>query len=63
MANGFPVFATVIMANHIVKKDDKHATKNLTDEDVKAIIALAKDERISERVNTCLTLIISNMLR
>ena len=49
-ANGFPVFATVIQANHITKKDDKMAVSALTDEDIKAIIALSKDERIGERV-------------
>ncbi|MBN3325805.1 MCM2 factor, partial [Atractosteus spatula] len=49
-ANGFPVFATVIMANHIAKKDDKVAVGELTDEDVKAIIALSKDERTGERI-------------
>ncbi|XP_076362368.1 DNA replication licensing factor Mcm2 [Tachypleus tridentatus] len=50
ISNGFPVFATVIMANQIVKKDDKVATRNLTDEDIKAIVALSKDERIAERI-------------
>ncbi|XP_013785291.1 DNA replication licensing factor mcm2, partial [Limulus polyphemus] len=50
ISNGFPVFATVIMANHIVKKDDKVATRNLTDEDIKAIVTLSKDERIAERI-------------
>ena len=44
------MFATVIMANHIVVKDDRNAAKNLTDEDVKAINALSKDERIGERI-------------
>lgn len=57
MANGFPVFATVIMANHIARKDARVAVAELTDEDVKAIVALSKDERIGERVslhtNTC----------
>lgn len=52
MANGFPVFATVILANHIVRKDDRVAVAELTDEDVKAIVALSKDERIGERVGT-----------
>ena len=33
--SGFPVFATVIMANHIVVKDDRNAAKHLTDEDIK----------------------------
>ena len=50
-ANGFPVFATVIEANHIAKKDDKMAVAALTDEDIKAISQLSKDERIGERVN------------
>nr|XP_033781781.1 DNA replication licensing factor MCM2 isoform X1 [Geotrypetes seraphini] len=49
-SNGFPVFATVILANHITKKDDKVAVGELTDEDVKTIVALSKDERIGERV-------------
>ena len=44
--NGFPVFATVIMANHILRKDQSNATKFLTDDDVRAIMALSKDERI-----------------
>lgn len=49
-ANGFPVFATVILANHITKKDDKVAVGELTDEDVKAIVALSKDEQIGEKI-------------
>ena len=49
-ANGFPVFATVIQANHIAKKDDKMATASLTDEDIRAIVQLSKDEHIGERV-------------
>ena len=47
---GFPVFATVIMANHVYRKDDTNATKSMTDEDIKAIVALSKDERIGERI-------------
>ncbi|GIY51642.1 DNA replication licensing factor mcm2 [Caerostris darwini] len=47
--NGFPVFATVIIANHIAKKD-KIVSQSLTDEDIKAIIALSKDERVGERI-------------
>ena len=49
-ANGFPVFATVIEANYISKKDDKSVVARLTDEDVRAIQLLSKDERIGERV-------------
>ena len=50
MANGFPVFATVIEANYISKKDDKTAVGNLTDDDIKAIHQLSRDERIGDRV-------------
>lgn len=50
MANGFPVFATVILANHISRRDEGVAVAELTDEDVKAILALSKDECIGERV-------------
>ena len=49
-ANGFPVFATVIQANHLAKKDDKMAVAALTDEDVRAVVQLSKDERIGERI-------------
>lgn len=49
-ANGFPVFATVILANHIAKKDNKLAIGELTDEDVKVIMGLSKDEQIGEKV-------------
>jgi len=49
--NGFPVFSTVIMANYIEKNDDKLAVASLTDEDVRTIVALSKDERICERVS------------
>lgn len=49
-ANGFPVFATVILANHITKKDNKLAVGELTDEDVKVLVGLSKDEQIAEKV-------------
>ena len=44
------MFATVIEANYITKQDDKLAVTSLTDEDIKAIIDLSKDERIGEKV-------------
>ena len=50
-ANGFPVFATVIHANHVTKKDDKMAVASLTDEDIRVIHALAREENIGERVS------------
>lgn len=49
-ANGFPVFATVIEANYVSKKDDKMAVASLTDEDIRGIQQLGKDERVGERI-------------
>lgn len=50
--NGFPVFATVLMANYILKNDDKLSVSTLTDQDVKTIVELSKDDRITERVSS-----------
>ncbi|TPX64282.1 hypothetical protein SpCBS45565_g06016 [Spizellomyces sp. 'palustris'] len=48
--NGFPVFATVIEANHISKKEDAFASFRLTEDDQKSIRALSKDPRILTRI-------------
>ena len=48
--NGFPVFATVLEANHVVKSHDQLAGFQLTEEDERAIRALARDPRVVERV-------------
>lgn len=48
--HGFPIFSTMIEANHILKEEDKLASTALTDEDVKAIRSLSKDPTIAERV-------------
>ena len=48
--NGFPVFATVLQANFITKKEDKLSFNTLSDEDVKSIIELSKDEKIANRI-------------
>ena len=48
--NGFPVFSTVIFANHMVVKDSKQIVQSLTDDDINAIIKMSKDHRISERI-------------
>lgn len=48
--NGFPVFATVIEANHIAKRDDAYAAFRLTEDDEHAIRALARDDRIGKRI-------------
>uniref|UniRef100_A0A1I7TZ09 DNA replication licensing factor MCM2 n=1 Tax=Caenorhabditis tropicalis TaxID=1561998 RepID=A0A1I7TZ09_9PELO len=46
---GFPVFNTLIHANHITNKD-KMASDQLTDEDIKQIRALSQDPNIAARV-------------
>lgn len=48
--HGFPVFATVIIANHIVVKDSKQVVQSLTDEDISTIQKLSKDPRIIDRI-------------
>lgn len=48
--NGFPVFATVVEANYVAKKQDLFSAYRLTDEDKAEIERLAKDPRIGERV-------------
>jgi DNA replication licensing factor MCM2 len=45
------VFATVLQANFISKKEDKLSFNTLSDEDVKAIVELSKDEKIATRVS------------
>lgn len=47
---GFPVFSTVIIANHIMVKDCKQIVQSLTDEDISAITKLSKDHNIGERI-------------
>lgn len=47
---GFPVFSTVIFANHLVVKDCKQIVQSLTDDDINAIIKMSKDYRIAERI-------------
>merc|ERR1719273_2458931 len=48
--NGFPIFATVIIANHVVRNDEKGQAESMTEDDKKAILQLSKDERIGERI-------------
>eukprot|EP00727_Mastigamoeba_balamuthi_P006273 m51a1_g2265 putative dna replication licensing factor mcm2 (949) ;mRNA; f:341298-344987 len=49
-SHGFPVFATVIEANNIVKKDDALAGFRLSEEDEQRIRALSNDDRLLERI-------------
>jgi len=48
--NGFPVFSTVLLANYIEKNDEDFSCSQLTDEDVKAIIELSKDDKLTEKI-------------
>lgn len=48
--NGFPVFATVIIGNHILVKDSKHVVSSLTDDDIATIQRLSKEPRIADRI-------------
>ncbi|ERN06348.1 hypothetical protein AMTR_s00016p00242770 [Amborella trichopoda] len=48
--NGFPVFATVVEANYVTKKQDLFSAYKLTDDDKIEIERLAKDPRIGERI-------------
>lgn len=51
-ANGFPVFATILEANYVNKKQDVFASFKLTEEDRKEILRLSKDENIGKRVRS-----------
>lgn len=48
--NGFPVFATVIEANYIRKKEDLFATFRLTEDDQRTIRQMAKDPAITRKI-------------
>lgn len=48
--NGFPVFSTVLEANHVNKKEDIFAAFRLDEEDERQIRQLSKDERIAKRI-------------
>jgi len=48
--NGFPVFSTQLMANHISKKDDEHGSDRITEDEEMQIRRLARDPRIVQRI-------------
>lgn len=51
IANGFPVFSTVITANYIQKKDNwTSVSSSLTEDELKEIVRLSKDVNISKRI-------------
>jgi DNA replication licensing factor MCM2 len=48
--NGFPVFKTLIEANHVHKREDIYEAFRLTEDDENTIRKLAKDPHIGERI-------------
>ncbi|KAJ2102462.1 MCM DNA helicase complex subunit, partial [Coemansia sp. RSA 922] len=48
--HGFPVFATVIEANHVARRADEFAAVRLTEDDRRAIRALARDDHVGRRI-------------
>ena len=48
--NGFPVFATILEANHVVKSHDQLAGFRLTEEDEREIRAMSRDPKIIEKI-------------
>ncbi|KAJ2908562.1 MCM DNA helicase complex subunit, partial [Coemansia aciculifera] len=48
--HGFPVFATVIEANHVARRADEFAAVRLTEDDRRAIRALARDDNVGRRI-------------
>ncbi|KAK1126342.1 MCM DNA helicase complex subunit [Melipona bicolor] len=47
---GFPVFATVLLTNHLIVKDSKEIVESLTEEDISSIVSLSKDHQIMDRI-------------
>lgn len=50
LKNGFPVFSTVIEANHVQKREDKYGAQRITDEDRAEILRLSRDPNIGDRI-------------
>jgi DNA replication licensing factor MCM2 len=48
--NGFPVFATILEANYVVKSHDQLAGFQLTEQDEREIRALSKDPKIVDKI-------------
>jgi len=63
--NGFPVFSTLVEANHVAKTEDLFAAYKLTDEDKHDIHKLARDPRIGASLlsNAHLNVTLHDMLR
>ena len=51
--NGFPVFSTVILANHVSNAQNRAVSAELTDDDIKTIKALSKGNRELAGLSVC----------
>jgi DNA replication licensing factor MCM2 len=50
LKSGFPVFSTFLTANHVSKREDASSASNLSENDIRKILELARDPRIGERI-------------
>lgn len=50
LKSGFPVFSTFLVANHVRKREDASSASNLSEADIRQILALSKDPRIGDRI-------------
>jgi DNA replication licensing factor MCM2 len=48
--NGFPVFATILEANHVIKSHDQMAGFHLTEQDIEQIRALSREPDIVDKI-------------
>ena len=48
--SGFPVFATLIEANHVAKREELFATRMLTEQDKRAILDLSRDPQLAQKI-------------
>lgn len=48
--SGFPVFSTYIDANHVTRREDASSAANLSEADVRQILALSRDPHIGRRI-------------
>lgn len=48
--SGFPVFATLIEANHVAKREDLTSSRMLTEEDKKEIVRVSRDPQLAQKL-------------
>lgn len=50
LKSGFPVFSTFLHANHVLKREDASSASNLSEQDIRDILQLARDPNIGARI-------------